>query len=80
MASSNNNNKYNNNICILWYNFIIIGIIILIYSNKIHEVSIRYDTDCTEINTQCEATIKIEKKIEKDVMVYYQINNFIEDM
>ena len=59
--------------------FIIIGIIILIYSNKIHEVSIRYDTLCTSINTKCEATIKIDKKIEKDVMVYYQINNFYQN-
>ena len=59
--------------------FIIIGIIILIYSNKIHEVSIRYDTLCTSINTECEATIKIDKKIEKDVMVYYQINNFYQN-
>ena len=59
--------------------FIIIGIIILIYSNKIHEVSIRYDTLCTSINTTCEATIKIDKKIEKDVMVYYQINNFYQN-
>ena len=61
--------------------FIIIGIIILIYSNKIHEVSIRYDTECTstEENSQCETTIKIDKKIEKDVMVYYQINNFYQN-
>ena len=59
--------------------FIIIGIIILVYSNKIHEVSIRYDTLCTSINTKCEATIKIDKKIEKDVMVYYQINNFYQN-
>ena len=59
--------------------FIIIGIIILIYSNKIHEVSIRYDTLCTSIDTQCEATIQIDKKIEKDVMVYYQINNFYQN-
>ena len=59
--------------------FIIIGIIILIDSNKIHEVSIRYDTECKEINTQCETKIEIDKKIEKDVMVYYQINNFYQN-
>ena len=59
--------------------FIIIGIIILIYSNKIHEVSIRYDTLCTSLNNECEATIEIDKKIEKDVMVYYQINNFYQN-
>ena len=61
--------------------FIIIGIIILIYSNKIHEVSIRYDKECksTEENNKCETTIKIDKKIEKDVMVYYQINNFYQN-
>jgi hypothetical protein len=59
--------------------FIIIGIIILIYSNKIHEVSIRYDTLCTSTKTDCEATIEIDKKIEKDVMVYYQINNFYQN-
>ena len=59
--------------------FIIIGIIILIYSNKIHEVSVRYDTECTKINSECNTKITIDKKIEKDVMVYYQVNNFYQN-
>ena len=60
--------------------FIIIGIIILIYSNKIHEVSVRYDTECLRLGgEECEKEIKIDKKIEKKVMVYYQLNNFYQN-
>ena len=60
--------------------FIIIGIIILIYSNKIHEVSVRYDLECHDLNNAtCEKEIKIDKKIEKKVMVYYQLNNFYQN-
>ena len=59
--------------------FIIIGIVILVYSNKIHEVSVRYDTECPTLGHICSKTIKIDKKIEKKVMVYYQINNFYQN-
>jgi hypothetical protein len=58
--------------------FIIIGIIILIYSNKIHEVSVRYDIECLN-KDECIKEIKIDKKIEKKVMVYYQLNNFYQN-
>ena len=60
--------------------FIIIGIIILIYSGKIQEYSIRYDnhTEC-ENQSICNIKITIDKKMKQPIMVYYQINKFYQN-
>jgi len=58
--------------------FIIIGIIVLIFSNQIREHKIRYDTQCT-IDQVCTLEINIEEKLEKPVMVYYQLANFYQN-
>ena len=44
--------------------FIIIGVIVLIYSNKIVESSIRYDLLCA-IDRECEIDLEIKQKMEK---------------
>ena len=60
--------------------FILIGIIILIYSGKIQEYSIRYD-DHKECENQsiCNIKITIDKKMKQPIMVYYQINKFYQN-
>ena len=60
--------------------FILIGIIILIYSGKIQEYSIRYDNlkEC-ENQDECDIKIKIDKKMKQPIMVYYQINKFYQN-
>ena len=60
--------------------FIIIGIIILIYSGKIQEYSIRYDNhkEC-ENQSICNIKITIDKKMKQPIMVYYQINKFYQN-
>jgi hypothetical protein len=60
--------------------FIAIGIIIIVLSNKIVEIEIRYDNkpEC-KINTTCELTLIIEKEMEKNVFVYYRLKNFYQN-
>jgi hypothetical protein len=59
--------------------FIILGAIILYYSNQIQEVSVEY-TDC-KINSQqyCNKTFDIPSTMTAPVMVYYQLNNFYQN-
>ena len=61
--------------------FITIGIIILIYSNTIQEISLRYDNlnNCTKIPSICHLNITIEKKMKQPIMVYYQLNKFYQN-
>ena len=60
--------------------FIAIGIIILSLSNKIVEIEIRYDDkkECL-IGTTCNLTLKIDKKMIKNVFVYYGLKNFYQN-
>ena len=58
--------------------FIVLGIIILIFSNKIEEISHRYDEECTGI-TPCTIKLKVEKNMEKNIMVYYQLDGFYQN-
>ena len=60
--------------------FIVLGIIILIFSNKIEEISHRYDNDveCTG-KTICTIKLKVEKNMEKNIMVYYQLDGFYQN-
>ena len=63
--------------------FIILGIIILVFSNKIEEVSYRYDEECKnkkESNSNnCQITLKIKNKMEAPIMVYYQLDGFYQN-
>jgi hypothetical protein len=58
--------------------FIIIGIVVLNYSNQIVEVIQKYDDIC-KLNTYCDVTIDIPKEMTPPIMVYYQLNNFYQN-
>ena len=64
--------------------FIVLGIIILIFSNQIEEVSYRYDEECQKQkkannNDECVIQLKINKKMERKIMIYYQLNGFYQN-
>ena len=64
--------------------FIVLGIIILIFSNKIEEVSYRYDNECKEQKKKnnggdCIIELEIKKTMEPKVMIYYQLNGFYQN-
>ena len=58
--------------------FIILGIIILIFSNKIEEISFRYDDYCKDKNP-CIVTLQVKNDMEKNIMVYYQLDGFYQN-
>ena len=60
--------------------FIVIGIIILVFSKSIKEIEIRYDDrpEC-EIGNKCEISFLIEKNMKKNVFVYYRLKNFYQN-
>ena len=57
--------------------FIILGIVIIILSNQIKEIEIRYDDnpECTIGNT-CNINFTIEENMKKNIFVYYRMKNF----
>ena len=60
--------------------FIVIGIVIVILSNQIKEIEIRYDDrpEC-QIGTTCDINFSIEEEMSKDVFVYYRMKNFYQN-
>ena len=80
METSSNNNKYNNNFFCFWGVFIVLGSIIFVFTNKIEEVSYRYDNDekCKN-QPQCTITLNIKNKMERNIMIYYQLNGFYQN-
>ena len=58
--------------------FIILGIIIIIFSNKIEEISFRYDDYCKDKNP-CIVTLQVKNDMEKNIMVYYQLDGFYQN-
>ncbi len=58
--------------------FIVLGIVILVFSNKIEEVSFRYDDFCKG-QSSCNIIIPIKNKMEKKVMVYYKLDGFYQN-
>ena len=58
--------------------FIVLGIIILVFSNKIEEISYRYDEECKD-KTECKITLKVNNKMETNIMVYYQLDGFYQN-
>ena len=58
--------------------FIVIGIIVLIYSNDIVEKVHRYDDKC-DPGKVCSSKLSIDADMKLPVMVYYQLNNFYQN-
>ena len=58
--------------------FIILGILILLYSYKIKSQEVDYTNKC-ENNEYCIVNITIEEKIPKPVFVYYQLDGFFQN-
>jgi hypothetical protein len=58
--------------------FIVIGIVVLNYSNQIVEVIQKYDDKC-KLNSYCDVSIEIPKDMTPPIMVYYQLNNFYQN-
>ena len=60
--------------------FLVIGIIIFIFSKNIKQIEIRYDNnkDC-EIGTKCEINFTLKKNMKKDVFIYYRLKNFYQN-
>ena len=60
--------------------FIVLGVIILIFSNKIVEVPYRYDEECKKQNPEeCIIQLEIKKDMDKKIMIYYQLNGFYQN-
>ncbi len=64
--------------------FITLGIILLIVCNNVEEVSIRYDKYCENFkkqypNNTCNITFDISEKMEKKIMIYYQLTGFYQN-
>jgi hypothetical protein len=57
--------------------FVILGIVLLVYSSKIDSVELDY-TNCGNTSF-CTQTINIDKRIEGPVFVYYQLNGFFQN-
>jgi hypothetical protein len=62
--------------------FIVLGIIILVFSNQIEEVSYRYDEECKknkDSDNKCTITLNIKNKMKSKIMIYYQLNGFYQN-
>ena len=57
--------------------FIVLGVVIIVLSNQIQEIEIRYDNNpnCT-IGSSCNINFTIDKTMEEDIFVYYRMKNF----
>ena len=60
--------------------FIVIGIIIFIFSKKIKQIEIRYDNnENCQIGSICNIDFKLPWKMKKNVFVYYRLKNFYQN-
>lgn len=60
--------------------FICIGIIIINFSRKIKQIEIRYDdNEKCQIGTECDIDFTIPEDMEKNVFVYYRLQNFYQN-
>lgn len=55
--------------------YILIGIIILVYSLKISQTRIRYDRECRYMNKVCEVKIQL-RDVDGPVFLYYELDRF----
>ena len=55
--------------------FILFGIIILVFTSQVKEVILRYDILCNNTDS-CTYSLGVPEKMEKPIMIYYQINDF----
>lgn len=58
--------------------FIIIGAVVLSYSNKVVEVSAQYNAVCN-LNSVCTIKLQVNDTMTAPVMVYYQLDNFYQN-
>lgn len=60
--------------------FLAIGITIIIFSNRLNDISIRYDNiENCKINSKCQITLKIPKTLKSPIFVYYYISDFYQN-
>lgn len=59
--------------------FIAIGIILLIFSQKIKHITYQYDEICKELNKECHLEIEITEDMSQPIMVYYQLDGFFQN-
>ena len=57
--------------------FIILGIVLLVYSNKVKSAEVEY-TDCA-LNEECNKQITLEDDIDSPVFIYYQLDGFYQN-
>lgn len=57
--------------------FIIIGAVVLHYSQQIVEIVTKYDDKCSQ--TVCNVTVNITSDMQAPIMIYYQLNNFYQN-
>ncbi len=58
--------------------FLILGIVLLVYSSKVKSIELRYDDKCN-LDTSCTVNETIKEKIEKPVFFYYQLDGFFQN-
>lgn len=60
--------------------FIVLGVIIIIYSNQAQEYTFRYDNNTLcDSKPKCEVPLNITAEMEQPVIVYYQLDNFYQN-
>lgn len=59
--------------------FFAFGFPLYVSSERVVEVTKRYDDDCKESKQNCKITINIDKKIPEPVYVYYKLENFYQN-
>ena len=59
--------------------FIILGIILLVYSKDVKKISYRYDKVCTNLNAQCDISFTLTEDMDSPIMIYYQLEGFFQN-
>lgn len=60
--------------------FVVFGVVLLVYSLKVKEYSVRYDDQCTTYNgATCDVKINIKKDMEAPIYLYYELDNFYQN-
>ena len=59
--------------------FIAIGILLLAYSGKIVSIEYEYHKECEGL-VDCEISFKIEKDMERPILIYYKLDGFFQNL